>query len=500
MYLRIPSALPFFFAGLRVSSGLALIGAVVAEFVAGTGGRNTGLAYEILQAGFQLEIPRMYAALFLITVAGILLFLVMVGLSQLALGAWHDSEVKPKPEHPFRKPTRRPMLTTKQKVLRRFWYAVMPLDDLRDGPKPFRLLGERHRAVPRRGRPARGAAGPLLPPHRQALQGLVQGRPDRLRLSRLDLRPRRQARTHSRSSRCEQDVPNLSTPAYHCEARYGYAWVALDEPLAPILESPEEHDPAYRRIPQFYEVWSTSALRLMENSFDNAHFAFVHKGTFGQANQPLPEKYEIKETDYGFEAETLITVNNPPVQHRISGTTAPTTKRHMRNKWYMPFCRQPRHRVSVAGCATSSSTPRRRSTTARSGGAVALPQRHRGRLPGAGADRLGLQDHPRGQGHHRVRPIYDTPHRHEPPGRGAHGLGPSGHDHAPRLMTAVRGARREPRCSAPRNAGEQPSPRCRGIRAVMPQPPAVANSRAEPARYPIGRSSATCRGSTSPPI
>ena len=78
-------------AGLRVSSGLALIGAVVAEFVAGTGGRNTGLAYEILQSGFQLEIPRMFAALFLITVAGILLFLAMVALSRLALGSWHDS-------------------------------------------------------------------------------------------------------------------------------------------------------------------------------------------------------------------------------------------------------------------------------------------------------------------------------------------------------------------------------------------------------------------------
>jgi NitT/TauT family transport system permease protein len=94
LYLRIPSALPFFFAGLRVSSGLALIGAVVAEFVAGTGGRNTGLAYEILQAGFQLEIPRMFAALFLITIAGIVLFLLMVALSKLALGSWHDSAVE----------------------------------------------------------------------------------------------------------------------------------------------------------------------------------------------------------------------------------------------------------------------------------------------------------------------------------------------------------------------------------------------------------------------
>jgi NitT/TauT family transport system permease protein len=91
--LRIPSALPYFFGGLRISSGLALIGAVVGEFVAGTGGRRAGLAYEILQAGFQLNIPRMFAALFLITVAGIALFVAMVGLSRLALGHWHESEL-----------------------------------------------------------------------------------------------------------------------------------------------------------------------------------------------------------------------------------------------------------------------------------------------------------------------------------------------------------------------------------------------------------------------
>lgn len=85
--LRIPSALGYFFAGLRIASGLSLIGAVVAEFVAGTGGRSAGLAYEILQAGFQLDIPRMFAALALITAAGIVLFLAMSALSRLVPGA-----------------------------------------------------------------------------------------------------------------------------------------------------------------------------------------------------------------------------------------------------------------------------------------------------------------------------------------------------------------------------------------------------------------------------
>lgn len=90
--LRIPSALPYFFGGLRISSGLALIGAVVAEFVAGTGGTGTGLAYQILQAGYQLNIPRMFAALILITLTGVLLFAAMALLSRWALGGWHESE------------------------------------------------------------------------------------------------------------------------------------------------------------------------------------------------------------------------------------------------------------------------------------------------------------------------------------------------------------------------------------------------------------------------
>ena len=90
--LRIPSALPYFFGGLRISSGLALIGAVVAEFVAGTGGTGTGLAYQILQAGYQLNIPRMFAALALITLTGVGLFALMSLLSAWALGGWHESE------------------------------------------------------------------------------------------------------------------------------------------------------------------------------------------------------------------------------------------------------------------------------------------------------------------------------------------------------------------------------------------------------------------------
>ena len=91
VYLRLPSALPYFLAGVRISGGLALIGAVVAEFVAGAGGRESGLAYRILEAGYRLDIPRMFAALALISLAGIAIYAALAGLSHLALRHWHES-------------------------------------------------------------------------------------------------------------------------------------------------------------------------------------------------------------------------------------------------------------------------------------------------------------------------------------------------------------------------------------------------------------------------
>ena len=93
--LRVPGALPYFFGGLRISSGLALIGAVVAEFVAGTGGQGAGLAYQILLAGIQLNIPRLFAALVLITLSGVILFALTVWASSAALSRWHESEITP---------------------------------------------------------------------------------------------------------------------------------------------------------------------------------------------------------------------------------------------------------------------------------------------------------------------------------------------------------------------------------------------------------------------
>ena len=94
LHLKLPAAMPYFLAGLRISGGLSLIGAVVAEFVAGTGGTSSGLAYRILESGYQLRIPRMFAALLLISLSGILLFLALSLLSHLCLRRWHESAIK----------------------------------------------------------------------------------------------------------------------------------------------------------------------------------------------------------------------------------------------------------------------------------------------------------------------------------------------------------------------------------------------------------------------
>ncbi|HTV45615.1 MAG TPA: ABC transporter permease [Stellaceae bacterium] len=97
-HLRLPTALPYFLAGLRISGGLALIGAVVAEFVAGTGGTETGLAFRILEAGYRLAIPRLFAALFLLSMTGVAIYLVIDLASRLLLRHWHESAVEPEDE------------------------------------------------------------------------------------------------------------------------------------------------------------------------------------------------------------------------------------------------------------------------------------------------------------------------------------------------------------------------------------------------------------------
>jgi len=93
-WLLVPSALPYFLGGLKIAGGLSLIGAVVAEFTAGAAGRDTGLASRILESSFRTEIPMMFAALLLVSLLGIVIFIAFAALAKLLLGHWHESELR----------------------------------------------------------------------------------------------------------------------------------------------------------------------------------------------------------------------------------------------------------------------------------------------------------------------------------------------------------------------------------------------------------------------
>lgn len=92
--LQIPSALPYFLGGLKIAGGLSLIGAVVAELVAGTGGVGAGLAFRIQEAGYRLNISRMFAALGLVALMGVAIFAALSIFSHLMLRKWHESALK----------------------------------------------------------------------------------------------------------------------------------------------------------------------------------------------------------------------------------------------------------------------------------------------------------------------------------------------------------------------------------------------------------------------
>ena len=233
------------------------------------------------------------------------------------------------------------MLVTRQPVFRKFWHAVMPLSMLQDGqPQPFTLLGEALVLfLDEQGRPA-------------ALKDRCCHRTARLSKGRCvngGIECGYHGWTYNARGRviripqydADRAIPaDYGTPAYHCVAKYGYAWVALEDPIAPIPDVPEFDAPGWRTIFQFYERWSTSPVRALENSFDNSHFSFVHRATFGVPDAPQPSKYEIIENDTGFYAETVIAAANPPAYHAVSGTTDPITQRHMRNAYYLPFSRR----------------------------------------------------------------------------------------------------------------------------------------------------------------
>lgn len=232
------------------------------------------------------------------------------------------------------------MLQAQQGILRRFWYPVMPLAMLADGPQPFRLLGEDIVLF-------KGANGEPA-----ALQDRCCHRTAKLSKGWSDsglLVCGYHGWTYDATGACvripqyttEQIPGNAKVTAYNAAARYGYVWVALGEPLAPIPEFEEASDASFRQIDQFYEVWRCAGLRLMENSFDMAHISFVHRTSFGILEEPKTELMEITQNALGLESYVEVPVkNDDAVAARVTGTGEARTVRTMRGRWWMPFTRR----------------------------------------------------------------------------------------------------------------------------------------------------------------
>jgi NitT/TauT family transport system permease protein len=92
--LKLPAAMPYMLGGIRIAGGLSLIGAVVAELAAGTAGAGSGLAYRIAESAYRLRIPRLFAALLLLSAAGVVIFFALSLLSHLVLRRWHESAIE----------------------------------------------------------------------------------------------------------------------------------------------------------------------------------------------------------------------------------------------------------------------------------------------------------------------------------------------------------------------------------------------------------------------
>jgi phenylpropionate dioxygenase-like ring-hydroxylating dioxygenase large terminal subunit len=239
------------------------------------------------------------------------------------------------------------MLVTRQKVLRRFWYPVMPAGALPAGrPVPFRLLGQD--IVLWRGRGGAPAALADRCPHRGAK--LSAGFIDEALPDGPALACGYHGWAYGADGRCVK-VPQAHEPlrgmkggaaAHHAAESYGWVWVALAEPLAPIPEIPEAADPRFRRIDEFHEPWAVAGLRIMENSFDTAHFSYVHAATFGIPEDPKPAPSTIEHTEWGFVMRSEAPVSNRGISKQLVGTDAEKTVRIIEGRWFLPFFRASR--------------------------------------------------------------------------------------------------------------------------------------------------------------
>ena len=228
------------------------------------------------------------------------------------------------------------MLVTKQPVFQQFWYPVIPIKDLSDGPKSFKLLGQQIVLwLDAQGNPA-------------AVQDRCCHRSAKLSIGKVidgNISCPYHGWEFNANGACVH-VPQLKdcqishsykVKAYRCTERYGYVWVCLGTPLMDIPEMSEAANPEYRLLHEFYEPWNCAGLRVVENEFDLAHPTFVHTTTFGSEEHPTPDLMELTETEWGLHVHGVLGVVNPLLQQQNLKMDEDKTVRTLDMTWFMPF-------------------------------------------------------------------------------------------------------------------------------------------------------------------
>ncbi len=232
------------------------------------------------------------------------------------------------------------MLVTDVPAFRNFWYPVAFAEDLGEGPIARTVLGQKL-VVWATGDDTAAAALDVCPHRASALSiGWVE--------DGCVVCPYHgwHFGEDGKATRIPQLDPGLPIPpkaalsTMHATVRYGVVWVALDEPVGGLPEIPEHADPDYRVVRQFDEVWAAAAPRLVDNSFDPAHVAFVHRETFGTPENARIDPPDITYTDEGLEARTqLVVENHLEAAQRANKIDEQQTVRMTVSRFVAPFLR-----------------------------------------------------------------------------------------------------------------------------------------------------------------
>jgi phenylpropionate dioxygenase-like ring-hydroxylating dioxygenase large terminal subunit len=224
-------------------------------------------------------------------------------------------------------------------VFRRFWYIAMPTAKLDEGPQPFSLFGEEMVIW----RAADGTVSALADHccHRSARLSLGETKADSIACPYHGWEFNTQGQCTLIPQRPDVAPPaSARVRAYRTALRYGFVWVAVEDPLYPVPDLPEAEAAGFRLIPCFHETWEMSVFRLVDNWFDLSHIAFVHRDTQGDISRPEPVKEEVDEFEFGLISRAAVPVANRNVGKSYTGIDADTTTRYRTITWWAPNCRK----------------------------------------------------------------------------------------------------------------------------------------------------------------